>query len=247
MLIKQVLNKLGYNISKFSLYDDAFLVQRELMKKLDIKKPVVFDVGANIGMTSILYNNLFKGNVSIFAFEPFQESYEDAKNRLSSFKNVQLFKLGFSNGKGRKTFYSNKSAATNSLLQSKDDAFDTLGGQQAILTKEEVKVDIDTINNFCEDNKIDSIDILKMDTQGSELDIISGSNRLMETGKVKIIYTECLVQPSYQNQPNLIDYLICFQNNNFELFNFYYPSVVNGILKQVDIIFVHKSIFENLK
>ena len=47
------------------------------MKKLNLKKPVIFDVGANIGMYSICYSKIFS-EANIYAFEP-------VKKKLSNF------------------------------------------------------------------------------------------------------------------------------------------------------------------
>ena len=67
--------------------------------------------------------------------------------------------------------------------------YDSAGSGLASLTKrkldhfnidfsKEEKVDIDTIDNYCAENSIDHIHLLKIDIEGHELDVLSGSKRM---------------------------------------------------------------------
>jgi hypothetical protein len=51
-------------------------------------------------------------------------------------------------------------------------------------------VQIDTVDNFCRDNQISKIDILKMDVQGWELEVLKGAEEMIVANKVRHIFAE---------------------------------------------------------
>lgn len=53
-----------------------------------------------------------------------------------------------------------------------------------------VKIELARLDEFCNNNKIDSIDFLKIDTEGNELDVLKGSIQMINEGKIKIIQFE---------------------------------------------------------
>ena len=55
---------------------------------------------------------------------------------------------------------------------------------------ESFDVKTDTIDNFCEENSVNSIDILKIDTEGSEIEVLEGSKKMLN--KTNIILIEVL-------------------------------------------------------
>ena len=65
-------------------YDDLTPVSR-ILEKLPINEnPVVFDVGANIGITALVFSTQFGDGCRVIAFEPHPLNYERLK------KNVEL-------------------------------------------------------------------------------------------------------------------------------------------------------------
>ena len=52
----------------------------------------------------------------------------------------------------------------------------------------EIQIDINTLDNYIEANKIDLIDIIKIDTEGFEFEILRGTTRNFK--KVKLILFE---------------------------------------------------------
>ena len=52
---------------------------------------------------------------------------------------------------------------------------------------ETFKVQSDTLDNYCKDNQIEKIDILKIDTEGSELDILQGAQNILKKTDVVLV------------------------------------------------------------
>ena len=49
---------------------------------------------------------------------------------------------------------------------------------------------VDTIDDFCSANKIPKIDILKIDTEGFDLNVLKGAQQMLSRGQIAFIYTE---------------------------------------------------------
>jgi hypothetical protein len=47
-----------------------------------------------------------------------------------------------------------------------------------------------TLDVFCEENSIGSIDILKIDTEGFDLIVLQGAERMLQNGRIKFIHVE---------------------------------------------------------
>jgi hypothetical protein len=51
-------------------------------------------------------------------------------------------------------------------------------------------VPITTIDQFCADNSIETIDFLKIDTEGHDLEVIKGASRILAEQKIGIVQAE---------------------------------------------------------
>ena len=148
-----------------------------------INTPVVFDVGANKGDYIKIVCEINKA-VKIYAFEPDKTAYKKLENIKSD--NISLYNYGLSDNVGEMEFYNRE---------------DELGSGHSSLYKE-VITDIhkvgfismvykfSTIDNFVKENNISKIDLLKIDTEGHELALLTGAKETIKTGKVSIIHFE---------------------------------------------------------
>lgn len=80
------------------------------------------------------------------------------------------------------------------------------------------------------------VDVLKMDVQGSELMVLQGAKKLLETAK-PVIYTEVAFQQQYQNQP-LLETVDSYLESLGYTRLYLYPSPMPDIWG--DAIYVHK-------
>lgn len=222
----------------------AFQAQKELLK--NIKNPIIFDIGAYNGSVSLDYKRIFEDS-EIYAFEPSKTSFdmlvESTKN-----SDIKCFNTAIGNINGKIEFNINQAEVTNSVLNTDKLGNQTWGGHNWLTTVEKKMVDICTIDYFIEKNNIDKVDILKMDTQGTEYDIIEGSINSISQNKIKVIYTEIITMPTYDGQRNLDEIIKLLRENNFNLYNIYgliYTDYKK--LMQFDAIFVHESFYEFLK
>lgn len=236
-ILNGILYRLGYQLQPINTpVANAFKAQQYLINSSPV---TIFDVGAHEGETSLLYNKVFK-HPSIYSFEPFLPSFEKLKDSVKSFDNVQIFNTALSNFSGQVDFHVNKSSATNSLLPTSSDGKKNWG-ENLLETTDTIKISSITLDDFVEKFKIDTIDILKIDTQGTEYEIIEGAGKSIGQNKIKIIYLEIIIVSTYQKQKYLDEIFLLLRNKGFLLFNLYnYTYSDIGELKQVDALFINK-------
>lgn len=228
--VQEFCRKHGYEIHR---YQDAFRNQQKLLSK--VKAPVVFDVGAHHGYMTTTYCDLFS-EASIYAFEPFPDSFAVLKRRTERLDRIQAFNLALSNQTGTADFHVNPSAATNSLLAT-DPVAPGIWGQGLLETVKTITVNTETIDAFAKANGIDRIHLLKLDVQGAEPLVLEGGKEYCSAGKIDVIYTEIITMPSYTGQVELHEFLALLHDYGFELYNFYNFFMHEGRLKQMDAIF----------
>lgn len=149
------------------------------------ENPIIFDIGANIGNYSA-YILSSKTDAKVYAFEPHPLNYEKLLKLKNQYKNINTFNLGLSNEKGNSLIYD---------YANKD------GSPKASLYKDVIEMQYDspsvyheikmiTIDDFVNDSNIDRIDLLKIDTEGHELEILKGAKNSLMKGIIGTIQFE---------------------------------------------------------
>jgi len=139
----------------------------------------VIDIRAHIGIFSTYASKLNKTG-EIFAFEPFIENYKilEKHKLLNHCDNITVYNKAIAGSKGHKT-----------LFLSPDN--NTGGHSFHLKTQSDNKIDVNTITltEFCDNNKIKTIDFLKLDCEGAEFEIIQSDDSILN--RVKKIIMEC--------------------------------------------------------
>lgn len=218
-------------------FTDPFYEQARLLKGTN--RPMIFDVGAHIGQTALKYKSIFPG-ASIYSFEPFEESFGRLKAAVKELEDVHPVKIALGKTVGDVALNVNRSTATSSLLPTDPRSSDTWNGTDVTDTLTEVKVSVETVDTFLVGHPdIATIDILKIDAQGSEMDILVGAEGALRAGWIRLVYLEIIMLPTYVGQRELEEYLVLFRKFGYtlhNLFNFCYTN--DGQLNQLDALFV---------
>ncbi len=135
-----------------------------------------------------VYKKRLRKKLIFFLFDP---------NPNLIIKDFHYKKLAFSNDKGIKKFYLNTffpaSGSSLNTIHVKDKLWNfTRKLVTGNLNKQFESFDVrtDTIDNFCNEQRIDFIDILKIDTEGSELEVLEGAKNMLN--KTNIVLIEVL-------------------------------------------------------
>tara|TARA_B100000795_G_scaffold168412_1_gene126844 strand:- start:424 stop:1224 length:801 start_codon:yes stop_codon:yes gene_type:complete len=131
----------------------------------NLKPKVIFDIGGNIGITSIYLASLFP-DAQIYTFEPLKENFEILKINVSQFKNIQAFNVGLGNENGSFKVY----------LSDDEENYGGVSFYSEVegnLIEPFSECDIKNINDMVKELEINSIDLIKIDTEGAEYDILT--------------------------------------------------------------------------
>lgn len=174
----------GYNNCDFFTNGERWF----LSKHLNYKVSTIFDVGANVGEWSAIAAE-FAPNATIYAFEPHPEIFELLKLR-SLRKKVVCHQLALSNKKKEVDLWvwgndrNIEKSGLNGLY------YRPILKTAFKVEPNRIKINAVTLDEFCQKNKVGHIDLLKIDTEGSELDILLGAEKMISNGCIDLIQFE---------------------------------------------------------
>jgi FkbM family methyltransferase len=163
------------------------MIQRHVVKATKdaaYDKLVCFDVGANVGDWSSALLCHCEGldfpALELHVFEPVPATEEALRRRLGQKRSVHYQPLALSSTIGPAAMYvSGETSGTNSLHSS---------GRNAL--ERPISVRKGTVTDFCAANDIQSIHLLKIDTEGHDYDVILGTLPLLKEGRVAALQFE---------------------------------------------------------
>lgn len=177
--LKKLINGFGYEIYKANCLPLGIDFERDIKKiSQSFRVDNIFDVGANIGQTAIRFSKFFP-DAKVFSFEPIHTTFRELQQNTAHLTKVSCWNYAFGSQEGEFTVHLQSNSQLNSLLSE----VNTYSSQSEL-------VKVKTIDQFCSENSIDEIDILKTDTEGFDLEVIKGANKLLSENKVKIILSE---------------------------------------------------------
>jgi amino acid adenylation domain-containing protein/FkbM family methyltransferase len=151
----------------------------------------IFDVGANIGLFTLFINQAFR-NTRVYAFEPIPPIFARLSDNVALYNlNVKLFECGLSSQTGTATFtfypqmtvmsgrYADagedeklvKAFISNQSAEMSAHADELLEGK---FKRESFDCRLRTISDVIHEENIERIDLLKIDTEKSEVDVLEG-------------------------------------------------------------------------
>lgn len=214
--IKGLVNEIALNTYKkffpsgFPVgWDIASDIQR-IMKRQPILK--IFDVGANRGQVSLYFQKNFS-QAQIFAFEPVKNTFLKLEENTKDFNKIKCFQLAFGNTNESKTIFLNNNSEKNSLVDSLQNQMDNKNNAEKILLRK--------LDDFCEEEKVDYIDILKMDTEGFELEVLNGACNLLENRKISFIISEAGFSPADNRHTFFSNLFEKLYKQGFRVYGFY--------------------------
>ena len=230
---KKLKKNINLRIKTHSPKDDigvsAFLHKNKLWEpfetslfiKLINKKENFIDVGANIGYYSLLGSKLMKSGSMIYSFEP-------------ELKNITLFKENIKENKAQNVILFENACSNNNdpiyLSLSKNNLGDhRVSKNKNSKNKKILPIVLDDVYK-----KFKFIpDLVKIDTQGYEFNVLSGSQSLLSQSNRKTIFLIEFWPKGLQDQNHSLDKLINLINK--EYFSFFAIFEENRTIFNIDI------------
>jgi len=155
---------------------DPFFEIKKLAEYYSIPINNFFDVGANIGQSTIAFKSIFP-NAMVNAFEPVSTTFKKLKGLISYLPNVHLHEMALGSTRDQIEMYT----GTRSDLFSLSDSTNT-GEKQMI--------EIRKLDDIVRETGISKISVLKIDTEGHDLNVLKGGIELLKIGMVDFIIVE---------------------------------------------------------
>lgn len=220
-------------------FEKRFSRDRIIQSCVKNEKPIIFDIGAHHGQSIKYLEGIFKSPV-IYSFEPDPESFKILSKNSS--KNNKIFNFAFSNVTGQSSFFQNDISHTNGLYEVNVDSNDSIRAQDnsIIFSKEvnsKINVDTYTLDKFFEDYNIDSVDLMKVDTQGAEEMVLEGGVASLD--KINALILEVSFFDYYKHKTSFIDVEKYLLPSGFELFSILEISnnPMNGRTDWVEVLY----------
>ncbi len=158
----------------------------DLLQKLLKENSNYIDCGAHIGRYSLIASRFCKKGC-IISIEPFPDNYALLQENinLNNILNIKALNVAAGKEEGQCSLYIGKDYATNTLCLNWLEQMDK---QSTNCNK--IKVNQRTIDNIIKESKLLSIDLLKIDVEGAELEVIIGCNKALSQGIIKNIICE---------------------------------------------------------
>ena len=182
------------------------------------------DVGSNVGTFIEFINKNIEGKLKFHSFEPIAELCKIQEKYFLNL-DIAINNIGIGSTPGKSIFYTNSVSSQSSFVEKENS---NIG---RVIKKEEVLVN--SIDNYCEENNIEFIDILKIDTEGTDYDALLSAKNMFQNKAINLVKIEITNEP--ENFTNIFSF---FQNYNYELLGFCNQKFSNNRVLFVDAYFI---------
>lgn len=210
---------ISLNFIFFKNIDEIKLISENLNNN-----DIIFDVGSNVGsFTHIVSKHNKDIYLTFHTFEPNKDINLKTKNLINSKKHtIKHSKIAISLKHNKVKFYKNSISSQSSLKNENN-----LIGK----TIETYEVKSISLDKYCEINNISHISLLKIDVEGSELEVLMSGKKLIESGNIKLIKIEI-------DNKNLFQVFSFLSQNDFDLVGITNQIYIKNKLKLGDYYFV---------
>jgi FkbM family methyltransferase len=157
---------------------DEVHLMYQLAKDMEIR--TVFDVGANVGQWSRLAHNRFK-DATIHAFEIVPQTFERLQENLVPYQRILAVPWGLSDKSYLEKIHYPESCST---VSSKVDF--PFKNVESVL----IECPVVTGDEYLESIGFPTVDFLKIDTDGMEMEVFHGFEKSLKAGKLPLIQFE---------------------------------------------------------
>lgn len=199
MSLTQKIRKRLIDISGYWIYKKIHLpigtdLKEDLIYKFNVNPKVIFDIGAHYGETALYYRDEFP-LAKVYSFEPVKKSFDKLLKNVNG-KNISCYHtaMGDRQAEIEIQLYDEYYSPMNSLK----------GGNQNTGGQKE-KVTVTTVDIFVKENSIGNIDLLKIDTEGYEIEVLKGAENILTKGNVGAIFAEVALSPTNKRNTQLSD------------------------------------------
>jgi FkbM family methyltransferase len=235
-----------------SIVNDIFIkdgYHSDELKNKIANPQCILDIGGHIGIFGLLASQLWP-ETKIYAFEPNPHTYTIYRKNIAINKlsNILLFNSAVTTSKEKNSIVSAVNQSTITFLASAQECDKLYKGMELDNAVFQIfhnsfgpfkKVgevsNIITLDEIVDKYSLDSIDLLKIDCEGSEVDILCNATS-STASKIRAIIGEYHIHGGYKSFCKLVKakypHLLCFKKDQ---------AMIGSLLSIFKLIFFHKS------
>lgn len=217
-----IISKTIWTMEKIYFYPKLASSYKDLKLSVEHGKGmIIFDVGANKGQSVRFFKRLYPQS-QVYGFEPAFNTFKALKQFIEKKKytGISIFPIGLGDTPRESIFHESDLSETSTFATPSPDS-KYLKKKNRILFQKSSNayksnlMQITTLDSFVDENKIDFIDILKIDVEGFEFEVIQGSKKTLKHSRVGILQIESQDNDMFcDNFPEIDSFL---KNYNYSL------------------------------
>jgi len=187
----------------------------EVLQQFLTNKPIVVEAGAFDGRDTQRMVRQWPES-TVHCFEPLSEIYERLVKNTTSLPQVHRYPLALSDHTGIAIFYvserpekPNIASQAGSLLKPKERR-----SRSPLIFPRTAQVKTTTLDEWADENGVQHIDLLWLDTQGHELAIMQAAPKMMKN--TQVVLAEVSFIESYEGQPLYEEVVAWMEHYGFE-------------------------------
>jgi len=200
----------------------------------------IIDVGANTGQIAMRVIEKLP-EAKIHCIEPWFETFQVLRTNLGKHKNIFFHQIAIGEKNGELDLFQGEIDSTMQTLANNDKLI------QRLKTN---KVKVQTLDDFSNQNGIKHINYLKIDTEGYDLNVLKGAEKLLKQS-IDFIEVEAGMNPRNKYHVPFFDLKTFLEEKGYLMFGFY-DQVHEWIeqkpfLRRSNLLFISRILADNHK
>lgn len=228
---REIRDKTGLRRIGGDLFDDI-----QKFTPLSERGIIIFDVGANIGQSAVLYRRRLP-QATLYCFEPISSTCNTLRKNLAGYENVVINEFALGDVDSEKLMTCRRNYVSNQMVELIGDVNPT--NTERVNQRSGVSI--------CRDLGVDEIFLLKIDTEGFEMKVLEGFSAMLIDQKVNFVQLEAAMNSTNDRHVPFVELLDYMRRHRYYLFGIYdQVSEFHGraILRRSNTVFISKALVE---
>ena len=196
-------------------YSPRFTKHLVALRAFEQEPFIIVDIGARGGFEQ--HWSLYGDQVKLIGFEADPEECERL-NRQTSDSGSRFFPVALHQNRGKKTFYVTAFPPSAGFYPADMKYVQRFPDETNLSIVKSLEIDTVDFDSFAGENRIDKVDFMKLDTEGSELDILKGAIRVLKKSVIGLS-VEVHFSQWHKDQPVFSDVDSFLTQMGFRLFD----------------------------